>query len=94
LSETEWVHERPVPNGFNSRATRALAFALQDADEAVDVVNEAMLLEKLPQYRAVFVANQDHLAPAVESALARFAERGGKLVNLSGAKIAEPDRAG
>jgi hypothetical protein len=78
LSESEWAYQRPVANGFDSRSTRALAFALQDAGVAVDVVNESMLLERLPQYRAVFVANQAHIAPAVTAAA------GGKLIVLGG----------
>jgi hypothetical protein len=78
LSETEWAYQRPVANGFDFRATRALAFALQDAGVAVDVVNESMLLERLPQYRAVFVANQAHISPVVVAAA------GSKLIVLGG----------
>jgi hypothetical protein len=94
LSETEWADQRPVADGFDWRTARALAFALQDAGATVDVVNETVLLEKLPQYRAVFVANQQHLAPAVKVALDGFSGRGGKLAMLTGAQIAEPDSAG
>lgn len=94
LSETEWAYQRPVANAFDWHTTRALAFALQDQGATVDVVNEAVLLEKLPQYRAVFVANQEHLAPAVKTALASFSDRGGKVVTLTGARIAEPDSGG
>jgi hypothetical protein len=64
LSEDTWRESRAKGN-FDWKTSRDLAFALQDKAYAVDIVDEAELLDHREQYKAVFAINQTVLGESV-----------------------------
>ncbi len=86
LSETCWRREKieGKQSFYDPGSVERAALALEDAGFAVDIVNEAILRERIACYRTVVVANQRTVSAETLAALEAFVGAGGLLLVAGG----------
>ena len=83
-----YTYNSPLFNwGDANKALEGALHALLECGYSVDLLNEAMLLERLDQYPMVVVPEAAHVPEALQAALAGFVAQGGRLL-LTGAQVA------
>jgi len=84
-----YMHNDPLFHfAAANQAMEGALHALLESGYSVDILNERALLERLGAYKAVVVAEQEHVPNTVKEALGEYVRRGGRLL-ISGAHVAE-----